>query len=208
MVSALQGRFEEARLLHSEFRQAQEERGGSPIDRGATLSQNAVLLELLAGDPAAAAALAERGCRVLEEAGERALLSTGACHYAEALYELGRLDEAEEWTQKAFELGGSDDAATQIHARRVWARVLGRRGQHDEAFHVAREAVALADATDSLLSQCDAMRDLGAVLELAGRREEAAAALREALERYERKGALVPADRARERLAALEPASA
>jgi hypothetical protein len=32
--------------------------------------------------------------------------------------------------------------------------------------------------------------------------------LREALERYERKGALAPAERIRERLAALEPASA
>ena len=46
------------------------------------------------------------------------------------------------------------------------------------------------------------------VLELAGRREEATTALREALDRYERKGALAPAERVRERLAALEPASA
>jgi hypothetical protein len=45
------------------------------------------------------------------------------------------------------------------------------------------------------------------VLELAGRREEAAAVLREAAERYERKEALVPADRLRGRLATLESAA-
>jgi hypothetical protein len=45
------------------------------------------------------------------------------------------------------------------------------------------------------------------VLDLAGNRE-GASALRKALERYERKGALGPAAGIRERLATLEPASA
>jgi hypothetical protein len=58
------------------------------------------------------------------------------------------------------------------------------------------------------LVHVDAWQDLAVVLEIAGRREDATAALREALERYERKGALVPAERVRARLAALEPASA
>jgi class 3 adenylate cyclase len=206
-VLALLGRFEEARLLQSEFQQAHQERGDL-LGLGSQLSQNAVALELLAGDPEAAAATAERGCRILEEAGERAWLSTGACWYAEALYELGRLDEAEEWARKGSELGGHDDATTQMFARQVQAKVLARRGLHAEAENFASEAVALADATQALVGQGDAHGDLAEVLELAGRREEAAAALREALERYERKGAVAPARRARERLAALEPASA
>jgi tetratricopeptide (TPR) repeat protein len=205
---ALLGRFEEARALQTQFRQSLEERGDL-LTLGGNLSQNSASLELVAGDPAAAAALAERGCRILEEAGERAWLSTGACFYAEALYGLGRLEEAEEWARKGSELGYTEDTTTQMLARQVQAKVLACRGQHAEAERLAREAVALADTTDGLLFQGDARRELAEVFELAEQREEAAAALRDALERYERKGALVPADRVRERLAVLEaPATA
>jgi class 3 adenylate cyclase/tetratricopeptide (TPR) repeat protein len=200
---ALQGRFEEARLLQSEFQRAYEERGDVLL-LGANLAQNGLILELLAGDPQAAAALGERGCRILEEAGERAWLSTGSCRYAEALYELGRLDEAEQWARKGSELADSEDASAQNLARQVRAKVLARRGQHAEAERLAREAVTLGETTDDLSGRGDALQDLAEVLELDGRRDEAAAALQEAFQLYERKGALVPAARARERLAALE----
>jgi class 3 adenylate cyclase/tetratricopeptide (TPR) repeat protein len=206
-VLALLGRFDEARLLQSEFQQMLEEHGDL-LTLGSQLSQNAVVLELLAGNLAAAAATAERGCRILEEAGERSWLSTGACWYAEALYELGRIDEAEEWAGKGLELADSDDMATQVLARFPLAKVLARRGQHSEAEHIVREALALVDATDALVTQGDGHQCLAEVLELAGRPADAAAALHEALALYERKGALVQAERVRERLAALEPASA
>jgi tetratricopeptide (TPR) repeat protein len=173
-VLGLLGRFDEARLLESEFDRALEERGDT-LNLGARLSQSAVVLELLAGDPAAGAELAERGCRILEEAGERAWLSTGACWYAEALCALGKLDDAEEWAQKGAELGGRDDPATQILACQVRAKVLARRGRHAEAESLAREAVTLGDSTQALVGQADTRRDLGEVLELAGRREEATA---------------------------------
>jgi class 3 adenylate cyclase/tetratricopeptide (TPR) repeat protein len=206
-VLAMLGRFEEARPLQSDFLQAYEERGDI-LNLGAHLSQNAVTLELLAGDPVAAVASAERGIGILEEVGEQSWLSTGACWYAEALYELDRVDEAEEWARRGLELADSDDMATQVLARQVLGRVLALRGQHPEAESVAREAVTLVDATHALATQGDARRCLAEVYELAGRREDAAAAFREALERYEKKGAVVWAERTRERLAALEPASA
>jgi class 3 adenylate cyclase/tetratricopeptide (TPR) repeat protein len=204
---ALLGQFDDARRIQSEYYDGLEERG-EILTLGANLAQDGVALELLAGDPAAAAVLGERGCRILEEAGERAWLSTGACRYAQALYELGRLDEAEEWARKGSEMGGGDDVTTQAMASQVLARVLAKRGEYQEAERLARTAVALTDVSDSPVGQGDTRRDLAEVLELAGRREEATAAFREALERYERKGALVPAERVRERLAALEPASA
>jgi tetratricopeptide (TPR) repeat protein len=173
------------------------------LNLGTNLSQNAAAVELLAGDPTAAAVLAERGCRILEEAGERGWLSTGACYYAEALYELGRLDDAEEWARKGLDLAAPEDAVTQTLARQVQAKVLARRGQLAAADSQAREAVAIAGRTDGLIAQGDTLRDLGEVLELSGCRDEAAAALHEALEHYERKGAVVPAEQVRERLAAL-----
>ena len=52
-------------------------------------------------------------------------------------------------------------------------------------------------------AQGDAYTDLAEVLLLAGAPSDAAAALNEALERYERKENLVSASRARERLAEL-----
>jgi class 3 adenylate cyclase/tetratricopeptide (TPR) repeat protein len=206
-VLAMLGRFEEARSLQDEYCRGLEERGNR-LNLGSFLSQNVAAVELLAGNATAAAEAAERGCRILEEAGERAFLSTGACWYAHALYVLGRLDEAWEWARKASELGGSDDSLTQTLARQVQAKVLARRGRHGEAGNLAREAVAISEESDGLIVQAGAWRDLAEVLELAASRDEAAAAVRAALERYERKGALVPAERARARLAALEPASA
>jgi class 3 adenylate cyclase/tetratricopeptide (TPR) repeat protein len=203
---ALLGRFDEARALMAEFHRAHEERGDL-LNFGSHLSQIAVQLELWAGDPAAAVALGERGCRILEDAGERAWLSTSSCYLADALYALGRLDEAEEWAQKGSDLGASEDITTQILALRVRAKVLARRGAHAEAESAAHDAVALAHETDALMYQGDTLLDLAEVLELAGRGEEVAEVLREALERYERKAALVPAQRVRERLAALEPAA-
>ena len=205
IVVGLQGRIDEGRLLQAEFRQAHEERGDL-LDLGAHISQVGVLLELAAGDAAAAAALGERGCRILEEAGERAWLSTSAGYYAQALYQLGRLDEAKEWARKGLDLGAAEDVTTQTIARQVQAKVLARRGQYVEAESLALEAVALVENSDALLFRADTLRDLAEVLALASRREEAAAALQDALALYEGKGATALLDQTRERLAALEPA--
>ena len=60
---------------------------------------------------------------------------------------------------------------------------------------------------DALPAQADALSDLAEVLDAAGRREQAANALREALECYERKQLVPLAHRTRERLAALEQQS-
>ena len=54
--------------------------------------------------------------------------------------------------------------------------------------------------------QGDALCDLASVLTAAFRNDEAAAALEQALDRYERKGNLVMARRVRERLGELQPA--
>ena len=77
------------------------------------------------------------------------------------------------------------------------------RGQHAEAERLAREAVAWAERTDGLAQQGDSYSDLGEVLEVAGRRDEAIAAWREGLDRYERKQVVPLARRVRERLSAL-----
>jgi tetratricopeptide (TPR) repeat protein len=87
--------------------------------------------------------------------------------------------------------------------RPVMAKVYARRGNQHEAERLAREAVGIAEATEDIAGQGDVYADFAEVLELGGKLDEASAALEQALARYERKGNLVSAARARERLAAL-----
>ncbi len=61
---------------------------------------------------------------------------------------------------------------------------------------------AIIERTDALNWQGDALCDLAEVLHAAGRSDEAAATLEQALERYERKKNLPMAAQVRERLAA------
>ena len=188
---AMLGRFDEARAILTESRAELADRGGGILLAGLTRVFGEV--ELLADDPAAAAELGTEACRLFAEVGEKGYLSTAAGNLAQALYAVDRLEEAEAWAGRAAELGASDDATTGLLWRQVRAKVLARRGEHAEAERLAHEAVAIGDATDYLNGQGDAYADLAEVLLLGGKRDDAAAALEQALERYERKGNLVSA---------------
>ncbi|MGZ4325994.1 MAG: adenylate/guanylate cyclase domain-containing protein [Solirubrobacteraceae bacterium] len=196
---AMLGRFEEGRALLTSVRTDLADRGAK-LQLAVATAQVGVELELLAGNPAAAAALGEKGCRLLEQAGERSFLSTAAGYLAQALYALGDLKAAQDRAASAAELGASDDALTQTLSRQVLAKVLASRGRHAEAEEVAREAIALADGTDLLNVQADAYSDLADVLALGGNGEQARTALGQAFARYERKGNIVMAERTRARL--------
>ena len=67
---------------------------------------------------------------------------------------------------------------TQAHWRRVLALIHAHRGEHADGRALAREAVALAEQTDGLNMQGDALCDLAQVLQAAGRNDEATATLR------------------------------
>ena len=197
---AMLGRFDEARALQAEVRAQLADRGGG-ILLGTMMGQDSVIVELLAGDPAAGVELGQEGCRLLDELGEKGFLSTAAGNLAQALYALDRLEEADACAGRAAELGASDDAITQMLWRQVRAKVLARRGEVEEAVRLARESVATGDETDMLVQQGDTYADLGEVLLLAGKPGEAAAALEQAVERYERKGNVVSTQRVQARLA-------
>ena len=200
MTLAMLGRADEGRAILAESRADQAERGGGVLLAN-LLSFECVDLELWAGDPMAAAEFGAEGCRLHEEMGNRDFLPFAAGNFAQALYALDQLAEADSWAGRSAELGTSDDALKEMIWRQVRAKVLARRGEHAEAERLAREAVAIGEGTDSLVGQGDANADLAEVLLLAGKRDEAATALRRALERYERKGHVVLAERMRERLA-------
>jgi tetratricopeptide (TPR) repeat protein len=200
-------RFDEARSLLVKIRADLLERGAK-LALGFASYEGGMQTELLAGDASAAVAIGEDGCRLLEELGQNTALSTAAGFLGQALYAAGRLEEADAWAERAAELGADDDAITQILWRQVRAKALARRGEDAEAERLAREAVAIADPTQMLNAQADAYADLGEVLALVGRRDEAADALEQALSRYERKENLAMAERTRARLAELRPLDA
>ena len=103
------GRFDEARAIIAEARAKQAERGRDHLLANLTAFES-VGVELLAGNPAAAVEFGEEGCRLHEELdSERYFLPNAYAHLAEALYELGRLEEAETTIGRALELGSSED---------------------------------------------------------------------------------------------------
>jgi len=199
---AMHGRFDESRALLAEMNAERAERGMAiAVVRG----QCEVNVELLAGDPAAAVAVGEESCRLLEQLGQGSFLAFCGARLASAYYELGRLDEADAWARRVPTIGATRNRVLgRMIARQVRAKVLARRGQHAEAEHLAREALAISERVEGLNYQADCYADLAEVLSLAGDPKRAAEALEQALARYQRKENVVMAERVRARLAALD----
>jgi class 3 adenylate cyclase/tetratricopeptide (TPR) repeat protein len=206
VLEAMRRRFDEARALLAAAVVQAEEFGETVWGAGGGIS--AWEVETLAGDSLAAESVARQTCQLLEQLGDTAFRATAAGQLAASLYALGRLDEAEHWTQTAQELASSDDVTSNMLWRQVGAKLLARGAQHDEAARLAREAVGLGEQTDMIHWHANALTDLGEVYVLAGRREEGRTQLEQALALYERKGDLVSAANTRSALVELGQAGA
>jgi tetratricopeptide (TPR) repeat protein len=200
-LSAYQGRFDDAWADHRRCLAILDELGRS-VMAAVVGAHVGGLIALLAGDLDAAEERMRRGLRQLRAFGERSFLSTTVAHLAEVVYRQGRLDEADDLTRESEAAGSADDIATQASWRQVRAKVAARRRELGEAERLAREAVALWEPTDWLVSQANAARDLAEVLAASGRHDEAVSRLEQALALYERKGDVVDSARTRELLAA------
>jgi class 3 adenylate cyclase/tetratricopeptide (TPR) repeat protein len=192
------GRFEEARASADRSKRIYEELG-MPM-RHVTSIQVVAETERLAGRPEEAERLFRASHEAFEAMGETGFNSTICGLLAQTLCDLERFDEAEGFAEKSRILAAEDDFASQAVWRMAKARVLADRGELEEALTLANEAVAINGRTDYLVWQGDSHEVRGMVLEAAGRRDEARAAYAEALERYERKGNVVSAERIRQRL--------
>lgn len=196
---AMLGRLDEARSLAEQAEARMTELGAPPHNADLTLAEIAEH----AGDYETVERLLRRRCAVFEERELWAYLSTYAPGLGRALCKLGRYDEADPLAERGRELGAERDLATQRMWRQTKALVLSHRGEHGEAERVAREAVAYSELSDALTQHGDALWDLGEVLAAAGKRDEAIAALEEALEKYERKRNLAMVAQVEPRLAEL-----
>jgi tetratricopeptide (TPR) repeat protein len=122
---------------------------------------------------------------------------------ARVLLRQERYEEAEELTRVCERVAADHQLDAQIKWRSIRAVVHAHRGDAEQAERLAREAVSRADETDQLESQAEARSDLGDVLRMAGRSEEAVLQLNRALQLYERKGNLVAAKQVRSTLVSL-----
>jgi class 3 adenylate cyclase/tetratricopeptide (TPR) repeat protein len=199
---AMLGRFEEAWATARAAGERARELGGA-VEADLQLGRIATLAQ----DNASAVDYLRRACDMLENRGSRDMLSTYAPLLGRSLCAFGRYDDAEPLAQLGRELGGEQDAVTQTLWRQVQARVHAHRDEHAEAERLAREAVAITERTDALNFQGDALCDLAEVLAAAGRSDEAAESLEQALERYERKKNLAMLAQVRPQLEALRGAA-
>ena len=199
---AMLGRFDDAWPLAEQSYARYGEQAGSWVG-------DWIMAEIaaLADDHEDASRRLTNVCEWLEASGQLGFLSTYAPMLGRELCALGRYDEAAETARLGRQAVEEHDIAAQALWRQVQARVDASRGEHAEAEPLAREAVEMLAETDALPAQGDALFDLAEVLDAAGRRDEAVAALRRALECYERKQLVPLAHRTRERLAAHEQQS-
>jgi tetratricopeptide (TPR) repeat protein len=204
-VLAMVGRLDEARAILAELRHRLAERGAA-VALSSTVDRS-VQTALLAADYETAVVLAREHCRLMEEEGDLGALATSRTYLAQALYGLGRLDDAEAEARQAAALGARDDVLTQMVWRQVTSKVLACRGEYDQAERLAREAVGLAQPTDGIVEKGDAWADLAEVLERAGKHDEAADALEQAVALYERKGSIASVESVRSRFKGMKVGS-
>jgi class 3 adenylate cyclase/ketosteroid isomerase-like protein len=204
VLEAMRGRADAARGILDACRVTLEELGLT-LELHETAA-HAGLVELLAGDPAAAEAHLHAAAEGFGALGVEASAAQAAALEARALVEQGRDDEALEASARAAAAGGED-----LKTRTAWlgarAEVLARRGEHAEALRLAQSAVDLTEPTDALADRADALMALAAVSSAAGDEPAARAAAERARELYAAKDHTVGVARA-EAIAGRSPGAA
>ncbi|MBA2462344.1 MAG: AAA family ATPase [Actinobacteria bacterium] len=193
---ARQGRFDEGRRLVDEAAAGYEELGAR-LNAAAAAAFGHADIESLAGDSVAAEHALRRGYEELEQLGELGYRASIAGLLARTLHAQGRSEEAERFSRLVEETASEHDLWSQVLYRLTRAMVLAGAGREIEAEEIAREALSIVERTDLLGLQGDVLLDLGEVLRLSGREDEAHGCAERALALYERKGDDVSAERAR-----------
>jgi class 3 adenylate cyclase/tetratricopeptide (TPR) repeat protein len=196
LLYAMQGRFDLAERALGEANETLEQLA----TLHSSVSHIEALVWQLADQPARAEAPLRSGAEALSTMTNRAMLATTTAMLAQAVYAQDRRAEADELCQAAAADAPVDDTVTQVIWRGVKAKLLAGEGHAAEAEALAREAVAMVQATDLLSLHGDAMLELAEVLRAGGRAGDASGAVQDALSLYERKGNAAGAARARSQL--------
>jgi class 3 adenylate cyclase/tetratricopeptide (TPR) repeat protein len=191
LLEAMHGELERARELMTSAKQTLSDLGLRVSLMEAT--ESGALVEMLAGDPAAAEAGAAAAHDIAVEMGDTQHVQDIASLRAQIAYAMKRYDEAERLSEIAERAAGNE-ATEKADWGPVRAKVLARRGRVEEAIALARESAAIASTKDDVLAEGHALLDLADIMRMAGRTSEATECLRRAAEVFDRKG-IVPLQR-------------
>jgi predicted ATPase/class 3 adenylate cyclase len=181
------GRFADARSAIARAK-AEYARSGAKFD-WAHCAIPAGHIELVAEDSAAAERVLSEGCEAFRAMGERGFFASAVAMLAEAVYEQGRIEEAQKLTEQAEFAAAADDIDAQARWRATRAKILARHGQVAAARQLADEAVARTSLTSYAWLLAETLTARAEVFRLAGANEEAAESLRKALQLYEERHA-------------------
>jgi hypothetical protein len=151
-------------------------------------------MESLAGDHEAAERFATMAYEMLVSLDNVANSSTSAGMRGVTLLRQGRLDDAHRWADICKQTTSSDDVFDQHMWRSIEAVIAAREDRGDDADRLIGEAVAWADRSDASMERAELCLDEAEIHHLAGRDDEARAALAHARELYRHKGATVGED--------------
>jgi class 3 adenylate cyclase/tetratricopeptide (TPR) repeat protein len=203
VLLAMLGRFDEAwPLAEARSSHLREATGNTSRDGYGSLS----MIATIEGDRERACGYSAEEIEVIADVAIPAATAKGML--ARELCYLGRFDEAERLLEEARAIP-PPGSGVRVMAAAAEALLLAQRGELEQAEALARTAVATAETrTDTVWWQAWTHEDLAAVLEHAGRIDEAREELERALAVWEGKGCLPCAARVRERIESLGRAHA
>jgi len=155
-------------------------------------------VELLNGETAEAERLARRSYETLDREGERSNWQMAAAYLARALCNQGRYQEAVELTEATKSLANTNgNVWGLLNWLGAQAKIVAAQGDVEQAERLARQAVTVAERTDTIDVYAESLLDLAQVLRTAGKPEEAKPLVERALELWIRWGAPLAAARTR-----------
>jgi len=200
-LRAMNGEFDKARALYRRARGLLRDLGQGVL--AASTGIDLLIVELLAGDLAAAEHEVMPDYEFLSRTGENFYLSTIAALLSRVVRDQGRDAEALAYSQIAEAAAADDDIESLALWRSIRAPIVARAGNLTDAESLARSAVDLSAKTDAPPLQADTLAELAAVLNIAGRLEDARQTIGQAIAIYQAKGDIVSAARATAWAAAL-----
>jgi class 3 adenylate cyclase/tetratricopeptide (TPR) repeat protein len=159
------------------------------------------LVDSLAGDHRGAEASYRRSQGLLLQIGRSGDSMAYEAYAAREIFEQGNLPGAQQAADRLAAGTAAMDLRTKVTVTALRARIAAARGRAAQALQLAGESTNLSDRTDDLCLQGDCYLDLAIVAAAAGQPVAAAEAGRNALDRYEAKGARLLAVRARRLIA-------
>jgi class 3 adenylate cyclase len=204
VLEAMRGDTVHGRELVARGREELEELGQNLLAEAMAIE--AVIVEEMAGDPAAQEDLLRPCFDRLEKMGATGFQMTVVCLLTRALCSLGRHEEARHLIVAHYATALEDDDTSGL-PQSAMALVAAGDGDDATAVSLAREAVDLGSAGDSPLMHAARLVDLADVHVLGGRRDDALAVLAEADAQYLRKGCVAGLDGTAMRRAALSEIS-